>query len=226
MTVKRWPLFLIAAPAAVAVWSGWVGLGGMAGFGIIHPLPGIASSFKLNTAITLPIGVEAYGSYAMAAWFASTGVNASARRFARNSSIGSLALGMLGQVAYHLLAAAHVVTAPWPVTMLVACLPVVSLGFGMALAHLLHVSESHADRLPEVAVANDLTADNGADTDMEGPGTRTWNINHAKARTQLKVNPSLTGKELAEMIGTSDRHARRILSEVRDGLPVDRRGVA
>jgi hypothetical protein len=40
-TVRRWPLFLIAAPAAVAVRSGWVGLGELCGFGIIHPLPGI-----------------------------------------------------------------------------------------------------------------------------------------------------------------------------------------
>src|ERR1039458_10578286 len=33
-----WPLLVIAAPAAVAIWSGWVGLGGMCGFGPIHPL--------------------------------------------------------------------------------------------------------------------------------------------------------------------------------------------
>ena len=32
-TVRRWPLFLIAAPAAVAIWSGWVGLGELCGFG-------------------------------------------------------------------------------------------------------------------------------------------------------------------------------------------------
>ena len=66
--VARWPLFLIAAPAAVAVWSGWVGLGGLCGFGIVHPLPGIADGFRLNTAITLPVGVEAYGAYALGAW--------------------------------------------------------------------------------------------------------------------------------------------------------------
>ena len=29
--LPRWPLFLIASPAAVAVWSGWVGLGACAG---------------------------------------------------------------------------------------------------------------------------------------------------------------------------------------------------
>ncbi len=54
--MKRWPLVLIAAPAAVAVWSGWVGLGELCGFGIIHPLPGIWDTLRINTAITLPIG--------------------------------------------------------------------------------------------------------------------------------------------------------------------------
>jgi len=68
--VRRWPLFLIGAPAAVAVWSGWVGLGTLCGFGVIHPLPGIWDQLRLNTAITLPVGVEAYGAYALGAWLA------------------------------------------------------------------------------------------------------------------------------------------------------------
>ena len=44
-----------------------------------------------------------------------------------------------GQVVYHLLAAAHAARAPWPVVVLVSCLPVVTLGFGAALTHLLRV---------------------------------------------------------------------------------------
>ena len=44
---------------------------------------------------------------------------------------------MLGQVVYHLLAAAGAARAPWPVVVLVSCLPVVTLGFGAALTHLL-----------------------------------------------------------------------------------------
>ena len=60
--MRRWPLVLIAAPAAVAVWSGWVGLGSMCGFGIVHPLPGILPGLRLDTAITLPIGVANEGS--------------------------------------------------------------------------------------------------------------------------------------------------------------------
>lgn len=133
--LPRWPLFLIAAPAAVAVWSGWVGLGGLCGFGLVQPLPGIVR-WHLDTAITLPVGVEAYGAYALGAWL-TPGTPERARAFARRSAVGALALGMVGQVVYHLLAAAHANRAPWPVVVLVACLPVVTLGFGAGLTHLL-----------------------------------------------------------------------------------------
>jgi hypothetical protein len=134
--VRRWPLLLIASPAAVAVWSGWVGLGGLCGFGVIHPLPGIWDGLQLNTAITLPIGVEAYGAYALGAWL-TPGTPDRARAFARRSAVGAMALGMLGQMVYHLLAAAGAVRAPWPVVVLVSCIPVITLGFGAALTHLL-----------------------------------------------------------------------------------------
>ena len=138
---RRWPLLLIAAPAAVAVWSGWVGLGDLCGFGVVHPLPGIWDGLRLNTAITLPVGVESYGAYALTAWLV-PGAPDAARRFAKRSAIGALALGCLGQVAYHLLAAAHVASAPWPVTMAVACLPVITLSFAAALTHLLRAGEA------------------------------------------------------------------------------------
>jgi hypothetical protein len=134
--VRRWPLFVIASPAMVAIWSGWVSLAEMCGFGLVEPFPGIAA-WRLNTAITLPVGVEAYGAYAMSAWL-SPATPRNARSFAKWSALGSLTLGMLGQVGYHLLAAAHRAHAPWPVVAAVACLPVITLGFGAALAHLLH----------------------------------------------------------------------------------------
>jgi hypothetical protein len=133
--VRRWPLFLIAAPAAVAIWSGWVGLGGLCGFGLVQPLPGIAP-WHLDTAITLPVGVEAYGAYALGAWL-SLAAEHPARTFARRSAIGSLLLGMLGQVAFHVLAAGHARRAPELIVVLVSCMPVVTLGFGAALTHLL-----------------------------------------------------------------------------------------
>jgi hypothetical protein len=59
-TVRSWPLLLLAAPAAAEVWSGWVGIAQKTGFGLVSPLPGIWPSLHLDTAITLPVGVEAY----------------------------------------------------------------------------------------------------------------------------------------------------------------------
>jgi len=133
-TVRRWPLFLIATPAAVSIWSGWVGLGQLRGFGPVYLLPGIADAVRINTAITLPVGVEAYGAYALGAWL-NLAAGHPARTFAKRSAIGSLVLGMLGQVAYHVLAAAHAHRAPWPVVVLVACLPVVTTSCGRPWAH-------------------------------------------------------------------------------------------
>jgi hypothetical protein len=134
---------VIASPAMVAIWSGWVSLGEMCGFGLVQPFPGIVT-WRLNTAITLPVGVEAYGAYAMSAWL-SPATPGNARTFAKWSALGALALGMLGQVAYHLLSAAHRARAPWPVVVAVACLPVITLGFGAALAHLLHAGDTVLD---------------------------------------------------------------------------------
>ena len=148
---RRWPLALIALPAAVAIWSGWVGLGSLCGFGLVQPLPGIVA-WHLDTAITLPIGVEAYGAYALGAWLL-PGTPEPARRFARRSAVGALTLGALGQVVYHLLAAAHATRAPWPVVVLVACLPVVTLGFGAALTHLLRAEIQAGTAVPAVPAA-------------------------------------------------------------------------
>ena len=136
--VRSWPLLVLAAPAAVAVWSGWVGIGQMTGFGQIHPLPGIWDSLHVDTAVTLPIGVEAYAAFALRVWLTTSPVVSDrTRRFARRSAIAALVLGMGGQVAYHLLAQAGMSRAPWEVTTAVACLPVLVLGMGSALAHLL-----------------------------------------------------------------------------------------
>lgn len=138
-SVRTWPIVLLAAPAMIAIWSGWVGLGALTGFGMVHPLPGIVDGLTLNSAITLPIGVETYAAYALRVWLATgTGADQRARSFAKWSAIGSLALGAAGQVAYHLMTAQHVTTAPWEITTAVACLPVIVLGFGAALAHLQH----------------------------------------------------------------------------------------
>jgi len=162
-----WPVMLMALSAFVSIWSGWVGLGEMTGFGVVKVLPGI-SEFELNTAITLPIGVEAYASYALYVWLSGRTRTESTLRFAKWSAIASLALGAAGQIAYHLLmqsqanelnaaraAAAELATAtgqkvaevhaiaPWWITTFVACLPVIVVGMGAALAHMVLRDRGH-----------------------------------------------------------------------------------
>jgi hypothetical protein len=64
------------------VWSGWVGIAQKTGFGLVRPLPGIWPSLHLDTAITLPIGVEAYAAYALRAWLArDKAISVRTRRF-------------------------------------------------------------------------------------------------------------------------------------------------
>jgi hypothetical protein len=165
--VRSWPLLVLALPASVAVWSGWVGIGQMTGFGIVRPLPGIWDSFQVDTAVTLPVGVEAYAAMALHAWLTGRSVSLRTRRFAMWSAIGSLVLGVAGQVAYHLLAEAHVTRAPWEVTTLVASLPVLVLGLGTALAHLLRadaVAAQHGPRFSALGPVLGPAADQASGT--------------------------------------------------------------
>jgi hypothetical protein len=156
--MRSWPLLVLAVPAAAEVWSGWVGIAQKTGFGMVPLLPGIWPSLHLDTAVTLPVGVECYAAYALRAWLA-TGhpISDRTRRFARRSAICSFALGMAGQVAFHLMNQDQVARAPWPITTLVSCLPVLVLGMGTALAHMLR---------------EDAAAASHAQTSAPGPATR------------------------------------------------------
>ena len=64
---------------------------------------------------------------------------------------------MAGQVAFHLMNQDHVTRAPWVITTLVSCLPVLVLGMGTALAHMLR---------------EDAAAAGHAQTSNPGPATR------------------------------------------------------
>ncbi|MEU0885542.1 ABC transporter permease [Lentzea sp. NPDC005914] len=146
--VRRWPIALIALGAFVAIWGGWVELGKLTGFGEITPLPGIADSWTINSAITLPLGMEAYAALALQVWLSGHTRSDKARSFAKWSALGALVLGAGGQVAYHLMKAAGMTVAPWQITTVVSCLPVIVLGFGAALVHLMTDDNTH-DTEPE-----------------------------------------------------------------------------
>jgi hypothetical protein len=133
---RAWPLGLIGLAAAVAVWGGWVDLGRLTGFGMVQPLPGLVDGLRINTAIVLPIGIEAYGGYALRTWLSSAALSAKTRRYAGWSALASLVVGAGAQVASHLMKATGITVAPWGVTVVVSCVPVVVLGLATGLATL------------------------------------------------------------------------------------------
>lgn len=149
---RIWPVWVLMIPAAVAIWSGWVGLGELAGFGPVRVLPGIYDDLVINSAITLPIGMETYAAYALYVWLSGKAVG-KALSFARRSAVAALVVGALGQVAYHVMAAAGVAAAPWWITAGVACLPVAVLGMGAALAHMVRAEAELPVSLPPAPAA-------------------------------------------------------------------------
>ncbi len=230
-TVRSWPLLVLAAPAAAEVWTGWVGIAQKTGFGLVSPLPGIWPSLHLDTSITLPVGVEAYAAYALRAWLASEdSISDRTRRFAKWSAICSFALGMAGQVAYHLLAQAGAARAPWPVTTIVSCLPVLVLAMGTTLAHMLRAdtAPSHGTKRP----AADRSAA-GSREDRAGPypdqttGVETPAETGPRARTATVPRRDHRPGPRTRAPGQAEtRQARLIARELAAaGKPVSRRAL-
>jgi hypothetical protein len=196
-TIRSWPLMLLALPAAAEVWSGWVGIAQKTGFGLVQPLPGLWSSLHLDTTVTLPIGVEAYAALALRAWLATEHwISPRTRRFAKWSAISSFALGMAGQVAYHLLAQAGDSRAPWGITTVVSCLPVLVLAMGTTLAHMLRgdapVQDTPGNR--PAGPASERSPGRSAEDQPAGQpdqdhGTRTTGRTSPPARTSKPPRP-------------------------------------
>jgi hypothetical protein len=223
------------------VWSGWVGIAQKTGFGRVSPLPGIWSSLHLDTTITLPIGVEAYAAYALRAWLATEHwITPRTRRFAKWSAISSFALGMAGQVAYHLLAQAGEPRAPWGITTVVSCLPVLVLAMGTTLAHMLR-GDAPAQDTPGNRSAGPASerspgwsaGDQPAGQPDQDHGTRTAGRTSPSARTSEPASPPGSAgppspaKDLApDPPRQPDMQALRIARELAGaGKPVSRRAL-
>lgn len=142
--VVTWPALVVAAPAFVAIWAGWVAIGKMTGFGRINLLPGFGKGWVVDTAITLPVGVEAYAAYAFYVALNPTAPRR-ARQFGGWSAALAVLLGMGGQTAYHLMAAAKMTAAPWWITTVVSCLPVAVFGLTAALVHMVHAGDDEKE---------------------------------------------------------------------------------
>jgi hypothetical protein len=105
---------------------------------------------------------------------------------------------MAGQVAYHLLAQAGAPRAPWGITTVVSCLPVLVLAMGTALAHMLRGDASAKDtpRNWPAGPASERSPgwsaeDQPADQPDQDRGTRTTHRTRIPARTRTpdRISP-------------------------------------
>ena len=234
-TIRSWPLLVLAAPAAAEVWSGWVGIAQKTGFGLVSPLPGIWSSLHLDTAITLRVGVEAYAAYALRAWLTREQViSVRTRRFAKWSAICSFALGMAGQVAYHLMVQAGTARALWAITTVVSCLPVLVLGMGTALTHMLRADAEAVDvpdsRTGPRAVLRSLS---WSAQDQDGPGRRQPEADPDRSVSRDQTGPKPGRQGGRGIRGPDPRPAQPQVEQARlvarrlaaEGRPVSRRAL-
>lgn len=133
---KSWLLAPIAFSAFVATWGGWVTMAELCGYGKVNLLPGLVdddSWSTVNLAISLPLGVEAYGALALAVAFDEAATRG-ARWFGGLSAAMSLTLAGVGQAIVHNLVADHKTVAPAGVVTFVSILPVFVLGMASILA--------------------------------------------------------------------------------------------
>ena len=188
-------LILIAVPAAVEVWASWVGLGRLCGFPVL-PI----GREGIGTGWTLAVGMEAYGGCAMLVWL-SAAPGPRSRSFAQWSALAAFGLSLLGQVAYHLMSAAGMTRAPAIVIVFVSCLPVVVVGFGAGLIHLVHAdartadaaaeAEAGAAAVREAALRAEADAERRAREEAESAGAA------AEAGLRAQLDEARTARETA-----------------------------
>jgi hypothetical protein len=220
---KRWPVLLLCLPAFVAIWGGWVGLGAMTGFGVINLLPGMVEDggwATVNTAVTLPIGLETYAAYALHAALNTTRPGR-LRTFSIISGVAALVLGGGGQLAYHVMESFGITTAPWPITATVATVPVAVLGAGAALAALMNREEHELEQLPAPALL---------EQPREIPAEELEQIveRWSKEQEQPQYVPSAEELELAEQMAALEQEQveQRSARAPRAGKPEQEKAIA
>jgi hypothetical protein len=129
-----WVLVIIATCCLIETFPSWVGIGAVSGFPEIGRMP---------TDWTLAVTQEAYWGYALYAGIVAVAGYRS-RSFALWSAGGIFALSLIGQAAYHLMAAAHLTSPPQWVVVFVAALPVIVLALAVVLIHLRHVDRAES----------------------------------------------------------------------------------
>ena len=141
---------------------------------------------------------------------------------------------MAGQVAYHLMAQAGMARAPWAVTTVVSCLPVLVLAMGTALAHMLRADAEAVDvpdsRTGPQAVLRSLS---WSSEDQDGPGRRRPEADRDRSARRDQTGPKPGRQRGRGIRGPGPRPAQPQVDQARivarrlaaAGRPVSRRAL-
>lgn len=232
-----WVLFIIAGAAAIEVCASWVGIGALSGFPIIRLPFGIPA---VNTDFSLMVGMEAYSGYALYRWLA-CGDGRRARPFAMWSAITALALSLIGQISYHVLAASHAKHhSPYALVGFVAALPVLVVMLAAILLHLVHLDREEAEAAAEAkAEAERRAAIKRAEADERtalraelAAANEVREANVSALRKELEAERTAhegTEAERAEAVAKAETTARKletITARNRRGATARKRGPA
>jgi hypothetical protein len=195
-----WVLVVIATCALIETFPSWVGIGAVSGFPEFGRMP---------TDWTLAVTQEAYWGYALYAGIVAV-VGPRSRRFALWSAGAVFVLSLVGQAAYHLMAAAHLTAPPQWVVVFVAALPVIVLALAVILIHLRHADRADAETAERAQQEADRAAAEAAAAADERTALRVDLEAQQEALAAAQTERDAAQREAADVAAKAEVMARKL----------------
>lgn len=154
----------------------------------------------------LPFTVDAYAMTATRVWLSGATRSARARRFARWNAILAIGLSLVGNAAWHLIAA-HVLTVSWPIVVIVGAVPPAVLGL---LSHLAVLRGQDGEDEPTLISTE---ADDPQDDNPNDPLLQAARAVEAAYRSEH--GKAITRDELRKQLHVSTERASQLLRKLR-----------
>jgi hypothetical protein len=157
----------------------------------------------------LPLTIDAYAMTATRVWLSKVTGSAAARRFARWNAIGAIGLSLVGNAAWHLIAA-KVLTVTWPIVVLVGAVPPAVLGL---LSHLavLRVQDDEDEATPPGTELHEHQDEADAGGDDLLAAARAADEAH-----RAEHGKAITRDELRKVLHVGTGRASELLRKIRD----------
>jgi hypothetical protein len=165
----------------------------------------------------LPFTIDAYAMTATRVWLSEVTRSERARHFARWNAIGAIGLSLVGNAAWHLIAA-RVLTVSWPIVVLVGAVPPAVLGL---LSHLavLRAQDEKDEATPRGTELDEHQDAAGAGEDELLEAARAADDAH-----QAQHGKPITRDELRKVLHVSTGRATELLREIRKPTEVKSEG--